>query len=231
MTIAEHDPMLNHLPAPPTQVAMPLVEALKVMTVVSQVLLVAYALVGHGWFILLLGHAGLLAVLTLTLILIERSGLESGDLQKFILSTATGGPIGAAAALVGGQQRWTHQSRALEDWYNTIAPPERAAVTLVDQIIDGRLIREAARLPQRYDGLLATGSMQEKQALLAYLAAEEDQVLASEALKLALRSSDQRVRVQAAAVAAHARARARTAPGRLPPPISARANPPRQLHS
>lgn len=227
MAIAEHDPMLPRLEAEPIQVALPLVDILKVMTLVAEILLVTYALIGHGWLTLVFGHVGLLCVLALALILIEYSGLESGDLQKFILSTTTGGPIGAAAALVGGQQRGSRQSQALEEWYNTIAPPEQAAVTLVDQIIDGRLIREAARLPQRYDGLLATGSMQEKQALLAYLAAEEDQVLASEALKLALRSSDQRVRVQAAAVAAHARTRARHM---LPPPVSARVNPPEPLH-
>jgi hypothetical protein len=51
--------------------------------------------------------------------------------------------------------------------------------------------------------------MQEKQALLAYLAIEDDEKFVEVALALALRSADQRVRVQAAAVAAYTRARAR----------------------
>ena len=51
--------------------------------------------------------------------------------------------------------------------------------------------------------------MQEKQALLAYLAIEDDEKFVEVALALALRSPDQRVRVQAAAVAAHTRGRSR----------------------
>ena len=50
--------------------------------------------------------------------------------------------------------------------------------------------------------------MQEKQALLAYLAIEDDEKFVEVALALALRSADQRVRVQAAAVAAYTRGRA-----------------------
>ncbi|MNL39871.1 hypothetical protein D3C87_1621800 [compost metagenome] len=97
----------------------------------------------------------------------------------------------------------------MDQWYNTIAPSEAAAVTLVDMIIDGRLINQQTRLPRPYDALLSTGTMQEKQALLAYLAIENDEKFVEVALALALRSSDQRVRVQAAAVAAHTRGRSR----------------------
>jgi hypothetical protein len=208
-------------------IVLPVVDIVKIMVLVIETLLVTVTLLGYGWGLLFFGHLALLSVLLVALVLLERSGLDSSELQKFILLTFAGGPIGSAAALVGSQRRWQPATNVLETWYDTIAPPERAAVTLVDQIIDNRLIRQDSRLPQRFDGLLATGSMQEKQALLAYLAAEDDQVLVSDALKLALRSSDQRVRMQAAAVAAHARARARKGmaeklrPEPIPPSLAA----------
>jgi hypothetical protein len=111
--------------------------------------------------------------------------------------------------LLGEQQIWQPKGDALDKWYNTIAPAEAPAVTLVDMIIDGRLVRQQSRLPRPYDALLSTGTMQEKQALLAYLAIEDDEKFVEVALALALRSPDQRVRVQAAAVAAHTRGRSR----------------------
>jgi hypothetical protein len=107
----------------------------------------------------------------------------------------------------------------MQDWYRTIAPPEDRTVTLVDQIIDRRLVNRRSRLPRRFDRLLATGSMAQKQAVLAYLALENDNPTLSDALRLALRSNDQRVRVQAAAVAAHVRDKARQTKA-LPAPKS-----------
>lgn len=185
------------------------VQVLQVVAIVGEILLIASALTGNGWEALALGHIGIIAVLTCVVVGIERAKIESGPLQTFTLLTFAGGPIGGMAALFGQQQVWKPKGDALDKWYNTIAPAETAAVTLVDMIIDGRLVRQQSRLPRPYDALLNSGTMQEKQALLAYLAIEDDEKFVEVALALALRSPDQRVRVQAAAVAAHTKDRSR----------------------
>jgi hypothetical protein len=182
---------------------------LKVAVLVAEILLVAHAVSSGHWQSLVLGHLAIIGCLTLIVLLLEQSNVETGSLQSFVLLTFAGGPIGGAAALMGDQLIWRPKADALERWYNTVAPAELQAVTLVDMIIDGRLVQQQSRLPRPYDALLSTGTMQEKQALLAYLAIEDDEKFVEIALALALRSSDQRVRVQAAAVAAHTRARAR----------------------
>jgi len=185
------------------------IRVLEVVTIVGEVLLVALALAGNNWGAAALGHLGVIGALTFVVVCLDRARIETGALPTFILLTFAGGPIGAAAALLGEQQIWQPKGDALTKWHNTIAPMEAQAVTLVDMIIDGRLVRQQSRLPRPYDALLSTGTMQEKQALLAYLAIEDDEKFVDVALALALRSPDQRVRVQAAAVAAHTRSRNR----------------------
>lgn len=185
------------------------VRALQALAIVTELLLIAGALTGHGWETLVLGHLAIIAILTCTVICLERMQASTGQLQTFTLLTFAGGPIGGVAALLGDQQVWQPKGDVLDKWYSTIAPPQAAAVTLVDMIIDGRLVRQQSRLPRPYDALLNGGTMEEKQALLAYLAIEDDEKFVEVALALALRSSDQRVRVQAAAVAAHTRNRSR----------------------
>jgi hypothetical protein len=197
------DPLLHR------GLGMTAVRILQVMAVVGEILLVAAALTGNGWEVLALGHLGIIATLTAAVIGLERANIESGPLQTFTLLSFAGGPIGGMAALLGEQQVWQPKGDALDKWYNTIAPAQTAAVTLVDMIIDGRLVHQQSRLPRPYDALLNSGTMQEKQALLAYLAIEDDEKFVEVALALALRSSDQRVRVQAAAVAAHTKDRSR----------------------
>jgi hypothetical protein len=182
---------------------------LKVLVIVAEILLVANALTSHAWELLVLGHITIVAGLIMILVALEQGRAETSALQTFILLTFAGGPVGAAAALFGEQQIWRLNADTLTKWYDTIAPADAPAVTLVDQIIDGRLVRQQSRLPRPFETLLNTGTMQEKQALLAYLAIQGDEELVEAALVLALRSPDQRVRVQAAAVAAHTRARAR----------------------
>jgi hypothetical protein len=182
---------------------------LQVMAIVGEILLVAHGLAGNGWGPVALGHLGIVAALIFVIVGLERAQMDTRGLSTFALLTFAGGPIGAAAALLGEQQVWQPKGDALDKWYSTIAPAEAQAVTLVDMIIDGRLVRQQSRLPRPYDALLNSGTMQEKQALLAYLAIEDDEKFVEIALALALRSPDQRVRVQAAAVAAHTRGRSR----------------------
>ncbi|WP_332700826.1 hypothetical protein [Devosia sp.] len=205
MTIAAPAPD-SALRRAPNNVAMVL---LKIGTIIAEILLIAHAATGNGWETLALGHVGIVASLVLLVLMLERVQIETGALQTFVLLTFAGGAIGGAAALIGEQLAWRPKADALERWYNMIAPAEAPAVTLVDLIIDGRLVQQRSRLPRPYDALLSTGTMQEKQALLAYLAIEDDEKFVEVALALALRSADQRVRVQAAAVAAYTRARAR----------------------
>lgn len=200
--------MMSDQPIHPPRVATA-VRGLQILTVVGETLLIAGAVTGHGWEALVLGHLGIIAVLTCCIIGLEGVRTETGPLQTFTLLTFAGGPIGGVAALLGQQQVWQPKGDALDKWYNTIAPAQTAAVTLVDMIIDGRLVRQQSRLPRPYDALLSSGTMQEKQALLAYLAIEDDEKFVEVALAFALRSPDQRVRVQAAAVAAHTKDRSR----------------------
>ena len=196
-------------PAPRRPGAVPAVRILQLGALIGEILLVAHLLGGAGWSVAVFAHLGIVGVLAVAILALECFRVETGPLQTFTLLTFAGGPIGAAAALLGEQQLGQANSAVLEDWYDTIAPAQAPAVTLVDMIIDGRLVRRQSRLPRPYDALLSTGTMEEKQALLAYLAIEDDQKFVEVALALALRSPDQRVRVQAAAVAAYTRGRAR----------------------
>lgn len=186
------------------------IRVLEVIVIVGEILMFAHGLSGGAWGAVTLGHLGIVAALVFVVVVLERAQLPTGGLSTFTLLTFAGGPIGAAAALLGEHQVWQPKGDALDKWYSTIAPAEAQAVTLVDMIIDGRLVRQQSRLPRPYDALLSTGTMQEKQALLAYLAIEDDEKFVEIALALALRSPDQRVRVQAAAVAAHTRGRSRS---------------------
>ena len=185
------------------------IRTLQIAAIIGEILLSAYALAGNGWGPVALGHLSIVAALVFVIVCLERARIDTGSLQTFTLLTFAGGPIGAAASLLGDQHFWNPKADALDKWYNTIAPIEEPAVTLVDMIIDGRLVSPQTRLPRPYDALLSTGTMQEKQGLLAYLAIEDDEKFVEVALALALRSTDQRVRVQAAAVAAHTRGRSR----------------------
>jgi hypothetical protein len=182
---------------------------LKISAIVAEVILVAFAVAGSRWEPLLLGHFGVVFCLLLGVLALEQRSVNSGGMQRFALLTFAGGPIGGLTSLLGEQQSLQSRADILENWYETIAPRATDAVTLVDKIIDGRLVRPESQLPRPFAELLQTGSMEEKQALLAYLAAAGNESVTQAALEMALRSPDHRLRVQAAAVAAHTRARMR----------------------
>lgn len=167
------------------------------------------------------GHLALCALLLALVVIVEHAGYESGELQKFTFLMAVAGPIGSAAALIGEQLSSGTHSATLEQWYNTIAPPPAPAITLADRILDDQLVRPTSRLPQRFDRLLAHGTMREKQAFFAHVAADTAQPAMSDLLDTALRSRDQRVRVQAAAVASFIRDKARRAAGNAMPSVTA----------
>lgn len=186
------------------------IRLLEIAVIVGELLFVAHLLAGQGWASVAIGHLAIVGALLFVIACLEVAKIDTGPLQIFTLLTFAGGPIGGAAALLGQQAIWQPKADVLDRWYNTVAPAIEPAVTLVDMIIDGRMVREQSRLPRPYDALLNSGSMQEKQALLAYLAIEDDEKFVEVALALALRSPDQRVRVQAAAVAAHTRGRSRS---------------------
>ncbi|WP_116654484.1 hypothetical protein [Pelagibacterium sediminicola] len=167
------------------------------------------------------GHLALCALLLALVVIVEHIGYKSGELQKFTFLTAVAGPIGSAAALISEQLSSGRHSATLEQWYNTIAPPPAPAITLADRILDDQLVRPTSRLPQRFDRLLTHGTMREKQAFFAHIAADTTQPAMSDLLDTALRSRDQRVRVQAAAVASFIRDKARRAAGSAMPPVTA----------
>lgn len=182
---------------------------LSVIALVAETVAVAMAVETGNWLLMAISHIVTAEVLIATALGLERFGLDSSQMQKTALFTFAAGPIGTAAAIISDPQLWRTHPDALQDWYRTISPPEDRAVTLVDQIIDRRLVNRRSRLPRRFDTLLTSGSMAEKQAVLAHLALESDNPKVAGTLRLALRSNDQRVRVQAAAVAAHVRDKAR----------------------
>lgn len=183
--------------------------ALSVVVLVVETVSVALSMADRSWTIFLIAHVAAMTMLVVAIVGFDWRRLDSTQIQKFAFLTFAGGPIGAAAGILSEGSLWRTDVGALTAWYETIAPPEDAAVTLVDQIIDDRLVSDASQLPRRFDTLLATGSAQEKRAVLAYLALESGNAEMPEALRLALRSPDQGVRVQAAAVAAHVRDKAR----------------------
>jgi hypothetical protein len=197
------------------------VRALSVIVLVVETVSVALSMADRSWTIFLLAHIAAIATLLIVIVAFDRRGFDSTQIQKLAFLTFVGGPIGAAAGILSEGSLWKTEARELTAWYETIAPREDAAVTLVDQIIDDRLVSNASQLPRRFDTLLATGSAQEKRAVLAYLALESGNAEMPEALRLALRSPDQGVRVQAAAVAAHVRDKARH---RTKTPVAASVN-------
>ena len=180
-----------------------------VVLLVIEMVSVAISMGDRSWTIFLLCHAAVLALLLAAILVFDHLGLDSGELQEFAFLTFVAGPVGAAAGILSQARLWRTETRQLAAWYETIAPPEDAAVTLVDKIIDGRLVSYTSRLPRRFDKLLTSGSPQEKRAVLAYLALEPGTTDIPEPLRVALRSPDQGVRVQAAAVAAHVRDKVR----------------------
>ncbi|UYQ72954.1 hypothetical protein OF122_04085 [Pelagibacterium flavum] len=157
-------------------------------------------------------HFGYCAVLLGTILLAERSGIYSGDLQSFALQVLVAGPLGAASAMIDEQLSSHVRAERLQRWYDTIAPTPQAAVTLADRIRDDQVVRPAARLPKSVDRLIMSGSMREKQALFASIVADGP-VEGAGLIEKALRSRDQRVRVQAAAVSALFRSKIRTSTG------------------
>jgi hypothetical protein len=190
----------------------PAVLALQCAVLAVETVLVSFLLTSSLPIQTIIGlHAGICAFVVAIIFVAERMGHETSSLQKFVFFVAVGGAIGGAAALIGEKRFSRGDENALKVWHDTIAPPAEAAVTLVDRILDGRLVRSDSALPRRFDHLLEKGSIREQQALLAYLASDAAPTEASDILRAALRSTDQRVRVQAAAVASHARAKARAA--------------------
>lgn len=148
--------------------------------------------------------AGLLGAILMA----ERAGVYSGDLQSFALQVLVAGPFGAASAMIDEHLASRSRAEELERWYDTIAPLPQAAVTLADRIRDDQVVRPTARLPKSVDKLISSGSMREKQALFASIVADGP-AGGGNLIEMALRSRDQRVRVQAAAVSALFRSRIR----------------------
>lgn len=184
--------------------------------VVTVLALMGVAQIGEA----LTWHLSLCVLIVALAVVAEFWGFDSGNLQKFTFLMTVAGPIGAAAALIGEQLSSSAHSAVLEQWYNTIAPPPAPAITLADRILDDQLVRTTSRLPQRFDRLLAHGTMREKQAFFAHVAADSTQPAVSSLLDTALRSRDQRVRVQAAAVASFIRDRARREASRSLPSVT-----------
>lgn len=182
-------------------------QVLGAVVLIIELSIVALAIAERSWMLFLLPHLAIGLFMLGAIIVLDRQNLDTTQLQQLAILTFVTGPFGTAAAILaaGG---WLRTRKAdLQVWYNTIAPPEQAAVTLIDQIIDGRLVNDQSQLPRSFDSLLANGSPAEKRAVLAHLALEN--VDFPNALRIALRSPDPALRVQAAAVAAHQRDKAR----------------------
>ncbi|AEQ52568.1 hypothetical protein KKY_2560 [Pelagibacterium halotolerans B2] len=187
--------------------------AFKSLVFATEVVGIAFLVLGHidlGTALAL--HLAYCAVLLGTILVAERAGIYSGDLQSFALQVLVAGPFGAASAMIDEHLSSRTRVEQLERWYNTIAPLPQAAVTLADRIRDDQVVRPAARLPKSVDRLITSGSMREKQALFASIVADGP-TGGVNLIEKALRSRDQRVRVQAAAVSALFRSKVRTSAG------------------
>ncbi|WP_421950939.1 hypothetical protein [Pelagibacterium sp.] len=212
-------------PLPERPAARALFTALKTFVFATELVGIIFFVLGHidlGTALFL--HLGYCAVLLGTILVAERSGIYSGDLQSFALQVLVAGPFGAASAMIDEQLSSRVRAEHLQGWYDTIAPPLKPAVTLADRIRDDQVVRPAARLPKSVDKLITSGSMREKQALFASIVAEGP-AEGFNLIEKALRSRDQRVRVQAAAVSALFRSKVRNSAGlRHQPSIAVPAN-------
>ncbi len=158
------------------------------------------------------GHIVLVGTLVLVIVGIERAGGGTSRLQMFTFLVGVAGPLGGAAALVIEQLAMRRSEVELAAWYDLIAPMPEEPITLADRIRDDQLVRADSRLPVSHKRLMSSGTLKEKQAFFASIAAEA-RPESVELLRRALRSRDQRVKVQAAAVSSHLRARARASHG------------------
>lgn len=207
----------SSLAKPATPPESPVVRAvfagLKILVFATELVGIILLVLGHmelGTALLL--HLGYCALLLVTILVAERSGIYSGDMQSFALQVLVAGPFGAASAMIDEQLSSRVRAEHLQSWYDTIAPPLKQAVTLADRIRDDQVVRPAARLPKSVDRLITSGSMREKQAVFASIVADGPAEGVS-LIEKALRSRDQRVRVQAAAVSALFRTKIRTSAG------------------
>ena len=191
--------------------------SLKSLALICEVAILGTLLVTAApWQVVAAAHLSLIGLLALTIAALELGGRSSGELLPFTLFLLVFGPLGGLAVLLSDKDHLRFAPLEFEDWYETIAPRATAAVTLADRIRDGRMVREQSGVPTPFQRLLSGGSMQEKQALLAYLASHDEPSVCKPALEQALKSADPRVRVQAAAVAAHNRTRKREVGAAVP---------------
>lgn len=147
--------------------------------------------------------------------LARRSGERAGALLVG-LGLLLMGPFGALGAVLAlGRERIAPpRAAALEDWHRQLsgAAERSAARTLHEDIAEGRAFRPGA-LPERFDAVMARGSVADRQAVLGLLVKERASP-ASPLLAEALRSRD--VAVRASAAAAVARLRETAANGAAP---------------
>lgn len=197
-------------PASSKPASLPIIDMVVVATLALEVFVVALMMAG-GW----LGHAaivhvGVIGTLLTMIVLMDASGIETGNLQLYTLLLSMGGPVGAAAALISDHMSRNLDPGELAKWHETIAPNRTRAVTITDLILDRRVVGSQSQLPRSYEESLLHGSIEEQQALLGYLATQNDMEVVNAALALALRSPEPRIRVQAAAVSAHLREKQRS---------------------
>jgi hypothetical protein len=185
------------------------ITVLTVGALALEVVLVAVVLAGAWWGYPLVAHLLIVGTLLMVIALTDASSVHSDSLQQFTLLLFLAGPLGGAAALISEQMSRNLDPRDLARWHETIAPRRVRAVTIADLIMDRRVVAPQSQLPRSYEESLANGSIEEQQALLGYLASQDDPEVVQAALKIALRSPEPRIRVQAAAVAAHFRERHR----------------------
>lgn len=201
-------------PAPTGTSRDSIVQLLGAVVLIVEMGCVAVAVAERSWVIFLVPHLASTLLLLSVVVAFDRRGRDSTGVQQLALLSFVAGPFGTAATILAAGGWHRNRPSDLWSWYDTIAPPEQAAVTLVDRIIDGRLVSDRSQLPRAFEGLLLDGTPTEKRAVLAHLALENEDL--PHVLEIALRSPDQALRVQAAAVAAHlrdkARRRQRTAP-------------------
>ena len=149
-------------------------------------------------------------------LILFRDRSEHDDLtvaSMMFLAIIAAGPAGAIASL--SALAFVDHAGAgpslLQSWYTRLsrASGSRASAELADRVIAGRVINWTAPAPEKFEDVIATGSLEEKQAALGLMARRFHTDFAP-ALELALRSPEPIVRVQAAAVVARVRADIKT---------------------
>ncbi len=171
--------------------------------ITESLLFVAYLLGRVQLETLLIAHAFVSIFAVLFLVREIRMRGRFGRMAVVVLATALGGPVGAigSALVIALSKPLGNADKIRELWFKVLSGemPNKAGEDLYRLIRDDRVLETLHRSPQNFDDILDSGTLRQKQAVLAVLAAQYSPELRP-LLEQALKSETPAIRVQSAAL-------------------------------